>query len=94
MRKLQAKLLSKKPDSSEEDSPEINDSDITGNDGDLDEEEVKQELEARMACSGSGRGNDKKRAGQNMITWDTTKQSKDCFRVSDFPIGMEPGKTP
>ena len=91
MRKLQARLLVKKPDDpSEDDSAEM-DVDETGSDVDLDEEEVKQELEARMACSSSGRGSDKSRAGQNLILLDITKLSKDCFRVSDFPIGMEPG---
>ena len=91
MRKLQARLLVKKPDPSEEGSPETDDADGTGSDVDLDEEEVKQELEARMACSSSGRGSDKSRSGHNLVYLDITKLSRDCFRVPDFPIGMEPG---
>jgi hypothetical protein len=85
MKKLQAKLLVRKPDESE--SPEVDDTSETGND--YDEEEVKRELEARMSVTTS-RG-EKSRRAEKLVLLDISNLENECFRISDFPAGMEPG---
>ena len=85
MKKLHAKLLFKKGDPSEDGAPEMDDQ--PGNDVDLDEEEVKQEMEARMACA----GDDKSRVAKHIVYLDIKNLNDHCFRISDFPEGMEPG---
>ena len=87
MKRLHAKLLAKKADSSEDGAAEVDDVDQPGNDVDLDEEEVKQEMEARMACS----GDDKSRVAKHIVYLDIKNLNDHCFRISDFPEGMEPG---
>ena len=87
MKKLQAKLLVRKPEADESEFPDMDDVSASGND--YDEEEVKQELEARMSVATS-RG-EKSRLAENLVVLDISNLENECFRISDFPAGMEPG---
>lgn len=89
MKKLQAKLLVRKPEGDNSESPEVDDVREAGND--YDEEEVKRELEARMSVTAS-RG-EKNRRAENLVVLDISNLENECFRISDFPAGMEPGKS-
>jgi hypothetical protein len=91
MKKLQAKLTIRKSDE-EKNSNEADDDIDDEARNDYDEEEVKQELEARLAfSSSSNRGREKSRATENLVLLDVTRTAKNCFKISDFPEAMEPG---
>ena len=93
MKQLQSKLTFRKLDD-KNGSPDADDDmeDETGND--YDEEEVKRELEARLAfSSSSNRGREKNRAAENLVLLDLTQTRQNCFKISDFPEAMEPGDT-
>ena len=90
MKKLQSKLTFRRPDQSGPTTKaDGNVDDETGND--FDEEEVKQELESRMAfVSTSIRPRDKNLSDDNLVLLDMN-MPEICFKISDFPDGMEPG---
>jgi hypothetical protein len=87
MKKLHAKLTFRKPDQSGS-TEANNENDETGSD--YDEEEVRQELEARLEFSSSSNRVRENKSDDNLV-WLDMNHTESCFEISDFPDAMEPG---